>query len=209
MRRREDETTGRRDVLLIACGAIARELVELRRLHQWDHVELQCLPADLHNDPERITTEVRALIEESRERYEHICVAYGDCGTGGRLDAMLAEFGIERLPGAHCYELLSGTAVFRGLADAEPGTFYLTDFLVRNFDRLVRRGLGLDRYPQLLPTYFGNYERLVYLSQLNDPALDEQARAHAAFLGLEYARHHCGFEPLAHAVSEGIVRWQG
>lgn len=200
--------TGRRDVLLIACGAVARELVELRRLQQWTHVDLRCLPAALHNRPERITPAVRELIEQNRAHYAHIFVGYADCGTGGRLDAMLAEFGVERLPGAHCYEFLSGSAVFRELADAEPGTFYLTDFLVRNFYRLVRAGLGLDRHPELLPAYFGNYTRVVYLSQTDDPALDEQARAHAAFLGLAYARRHCGFEPLAHAVSDGIVRWQ-
>lgn len=195
-------------VLVIACGALAREFVALRRQNQWNHVDLECLPAELHNRPDRIAPAVRAIIVRTRERYRHVFVAYADCGTRGDLDALLIEFGIERLPGAHCYEFFSGSAVFRELSDAEPGTFYLTDFLTRNFDRLVRRGLGLDRHPELLPMYFGNYKRLVYLSQTDDAALDAQARTHAAFLGLAYERHHTGLAPIGHVVSEGLTRWQ-
>ena len=194
-------------VLVIACGALARELVALRRLNQWHHIDLACAPAELHNRPERIAPAVRAIIVRHRERYRHMFVAYADCGTRGALDALLVEFGIERLPGAHCYELFSGAALLRELSDAEPGTFYLTDFLTRHFDRLVRRGLGLDRHPELLPMYCGNYTRLVYLSQTDDAALDAQARTHAAFLGLAYERHHTGLAPLGQVVAEGLTRW--
>jgi hypothetical protein len=195
-------------VLIIGCGALGRELAELKRLNNWSHVTLRCLPAELHNRPERIAPALRQAIEAGRSEFEHIFVAYADCGTGGALDRLLAEYGIERLPGAHCYEFYAGSGPFGTLAEAEPGTFYLTDFLVRHFDRLVRRGLGLDRHPELMSTYFRNYRRLVYLSQAEDPALDGQARAHADYLGLEYHRHRCGFEPFNRAISERIIQWR-
>jgi hypothetical protein len=195
-------------VLIIGCGALGRELAELKRLNNWSHVTLRCLPAELHNRPDRIAPALREAIEAGRGEFEHIFVAYADCGTGGDLDRLLAEYRIERLPGAHCYEFYAGSELFSAFAGAEPGTFYLTDFLVRHFDRLVRKGLGLDRHPELMGTYFRNYRRLVYLSQAEDPALDEKARAHAAYLGLEYHRHPCGFAPFNRAVSERIVKWR-
>jgi len=195
-------------VLILGCGALGRELAELRRLNNWSHVTLRCLPAELHNHPDRIAPALREAIEAGRGEFEHIFVAYADCGTGGALDRLLAEYGIERLPGAHCYEFYAGSEPFGALTEAEPGTFYLTDFLVRHFDRLVRRGLGLDRHPELMGTYFRNYRRLVYLSQAEDPALDGQARAHADYLGLEYHLHRCGLEPFNRAVSERIVQWR-
>jgi hypothetical protein len=195
-------------VLIIGCGALSWELAELRRLNGWTHVTLRCLPAELHNYPERIVPALRRAIEAGRGEFEHIFVAYADCGTGGAIDRLLAEYCIERLPGAHCYEFYAGSKPFGSLTEAEPGTFYLTDFLVRHFDRLVRRGLGLDRHPELMSSYFGNYRRVVYLSQADDPVLDEQARAQADFLGLEYHRHRCGFEPFNRAVSERIVQWR-
>src|SRR5947208_3263146 len=143
-------------VLVIACGALAREIVALRRANGWTELDVTCLPATLHNRPERITDAVREKIRAHRDRYASIFVAYGDCGTGGALDAMLAEEGVERIPGAHCYEMFAGSTVFATLADDEPGTFYLTDFLVRHFDRLVIRGLGIDRHPELRDQYFRN-----------------------------------------------------
>jgi len=194
-------------VLVIACGALAHELAHLRRLNRWPHVAIRCLPAELHNRPEKIAPAVRALIEEERERHAGIFVAYADCGTGGALDRLLDEHGVERLPGAHCYEFFAGSAAFHALAEAEPGTFYLTDFLVRSFDRLVKQGLGLDRHPELRDAYFGNYRRLVYLSQTDDPELDAQARAHAAFLGLAYERHATGFAPLNRVLTSGVSAW--
>ncbi|HEY6335893.1 MAG TPA: DUF1638 domain-containing protein, partial [Alphaproteobacteria bacterium] len=150
-------------VLLIACGALAHEIMALLRANQWSHMAVQCLPAKLHNTPQQITDAVRAKIRAGRGEFERIFVLYGDCGTGGALDEMLAEEGVERIAGAHCYEFFAGTQEFAELSEADPHSFYLTDFLARHFERLVIQGLGIDRYPELLPLYFGNYRRLVYL----------------------------------------------
>jgi hypothetical protein len=190
--------------LVIGCGALAVELVALTRRAGLPEVDLTCLPASLHNRPERIPAAVRARIRRARaEGREQLFVAYADCGTGGLLDRVLEEEGVARLEGAHCYEVYAGRAAFAALADAEPGTFYLTDFLVRNFDRLVVRGLGLDRHPELLPTYFGNYRRLLYLAQTEDPALDRRAEAAAARLGLTYERRFTGLGELAASMAAG------
>ena len=195
-------------VLLSACGAIARELVELRRRNDWDHVRIQCLPADLHNRPERIPGRVRELLERHQGGFQKVFVAYADCGTGGQLDRVLSEFGVARLPGAHCYEFFAGSDPFAELANEEPGTFYLTDFLARHFDRLVRQGLGLDRHPELLPTYFGNYRRLVYLAQADSPTLEEKAAEHAEYLGLEFAVRRTGLRPVENIIREHVVQWR-
>ncbi len=195
-------------VLLIACGALAKELVEIKRLNAWQHIRIQCLPAELHNRPEKIPAAVRDEIRKYQSEYEVIFVAYADCGTGGLLDKTLAEFGIERLPGAHCYEFFSGTKTFMDLADEEPGTFYLTDFLTRHFDRLVKVGLGLDKHPELMSAYFGNYRRLVYLSQSASPELAAAAQTHAEFLGLEYVHKHTGLGPVTGKLKEQSVLWR-
>ena len=172
-------------VLVIGCGALARELVAVIDQAGLANVDLTCLPATLHNRPGGIPAAVRARIRAARPRYERIFIAYADCGTGGLLDLALADEGVERLPGAHCYEFYSGSDAFAAMSEEDPATFYLTDFLARNFDRLVIRGLGLDRHPELLPAYFGNYHRLVYLAQTDDaapgrgrPARGTAARAH-------------------------------
>jgi len=196
-----------KSVLVIACGALAKEIVELKRLNGWSNLQVQCLPADLHNRPEKIPGAVRAEIEKRRDEFRHIFVAYADCGTGGALDKVLAEFGIERLAGAHCYEFYSGSAEFAELSEDEPGTFYLTDFLTRHFNRLVKEGLGLDRHPELMTTYFGNYQRLVYLSQTESKELEQAAREHADYLGLEYLHRHTGLDPVAHNLGEHVVQW--
>jgi hypothetical protein len=187
----------RPSVLVIACGAIAPELVRIRELNDWNHVQFQCLPAELHNMPEKIPGAVTAKIAQAKEQFERIFVAYADCGTGGLLDKALAGTGVERIPGAHCYEFFAGSRVFHELADEEPGSFYLTDFLVRHFERLVVRGLGLDRQPQLLPLYFGNYKRVVYLAQTESEELQALARDHAEFLGLDYHYRFGGDQPLS------------
>ncbi len=171
--------------------------MRIRELNGWDHIEFQCLPAELHNTPERIPTAVLKKIEAERDRFERVFVAYADCGTGGLLDRALAGTGVERIPGAHCYEFYAGSQVFAQLAEEEPGSFYLTDFLVRHFERLVVRGLGLDRQPALLPVYFGNYRRVVYIAQTENPALQELAQRHAEFLGLEYHYRPSGDSPLS------------
>lgn len=195
-------------VLLIACGALARELVELKRLNNWDHLRIQCLPAELHNRPEEIPDAVRAEIEDNHDDFEQIFVAYADCGTGGLLDKILDEYGIDRLPGAHCYEFFAGSAAFHELLEAEIGTFYLTDFLARHFDRLIREGLGLDERPELMPMYFGEYKRLVYLSQTDSPDLAAMAEQHARYLGLDYQCVHTGLDNVAREISEMVIRWQ-
>lgn len=195
-------------VLILACGALARELVELQRANQWRHVNIQCLPADLHYTPKEIPHEVRDALMRYRPEYEHIFVAYADCGTGGLLDPVLAEFGVERLPGAHCYEFFAGQKVFSRLAEEEPGTFYLTDFLVRHFDRLVIAILGLDEHPQLRDAYFGNYRRVIYLAQTDDPELEALAREQADYLGLEYQLLRTGLDPLNLLLKEPAATWQ-
>lgn len=180
-------------VLVIACGALARELVAVVDQAGLANVDLTCLPATLHNRPGGIPELVRSRIRAARPRYEHVFVAYADCGTGGLLDRALEEEGVDRLPGAHCYEFFSGSAAFAAITDDDPATFFLTDFLARNFDRLVIQGLGLDRHPELLPTYFGNYHRLVYLAQTDDPGLVRAARRAARRLGLTFEMRQTGY----------------
>ena len=182
-----------RPPLVIGCGALARELVALTRRAGFPDVQLTCLPASLHNRPERIPAAVEARIRRARaDGYDRIFVAYADCGTGGQLDRVLEAEGVARLEGAHCYEVYAGRAAFAALSDEEPGTFYLTDFLARNFERLVVRGLGLDRHAELLPLYFGNYRRLVFLAQTDDADLTRIARAAAGRLGLAFERRFVG-----------------
>jgi hypothetical protein len=182
--------------LLIACGALAKEIVQIIRANGLEHMRIQCLPAELHNRPENIPEAVRAKIRQARGSYDRIFVAYADCGTGGRLDKVLEEEGVTRLPGAHCYQFYAGSQVFEALHDAEPGTFYLTDFLTRHFDRLVIEALGLDRHPELRNQYFGNYRKLVYLAQSKDAALEAKARQAAATLELEFEARLTGFGEL-------------
>ena len=187
----------RPSTLVVACGAIARELVRIREANGWDHLDVQCLPAELHNTPEKIPDAVLAKIRSHRREHEEVFVAYGDCGTGGRLDKALDGIGVKRIPGAHCYEFFAGRGRFQELAAEEAGSFYLTDFLVRHFERLVVRGLALDRRPQLMPLYFGNYRRVVYIAQTRDEELLAQARAHADYLGLDFHHEYGGDDPLA------------
>jgi hypothetical protein len=185
-----------RGLLVIACGALAHEIVALRRANGWDHLDVRCLPADLHNRPAEIPAAVRGAIRASREHYRSVFVAYGDCGTGGLLDGVLREEGVDRIPGAHCYEFFATSPKFADLSEAEPGTFYLTDFLLRHFERLVIRGLGLDRHPELFPAYFGNYRKLVYLAQSPLPDSESLARAIAVRMGLAFEYRATGYGSL-------------
>ncbi len=201
--------------LVIACGALAREIVALRTLNHWPHMVVQCLPAELHNRPEKIPQAVRAKIHAARGRFASIFVAYADCGTGGLLDAVLIEEKVERIPGAHCYEFFAGSTQFAELAEAELGTFYLTDFLLQHFERLIIHGLGIDKHPELLPIYFGNYKKLSYLAQVPSEEKLAAGRVAAARLGLEFESHVTGYgelaSSLAHAhtqATESIITWQ-
>jgi hypothetical protein len=191
--------------LVVACGALAREIVALKRANGWVDLEVQCLPPELHNRPERIPEAVRGAISAAREHYRSIFVAYADCGTGGLLDAVLREEQVERLPGAHCYEFFATGPAFAALAESEPGTFYLTDFLVRHFERLVVAGLGIDRHPELAQEYFRHYRRVVYLAQVRDPESSAAARAVAARFGLHYEERLTGYGELA----TGLQAWVG
>lgn len=182
--------------LVIACGALAREILAVVEANGLGHIDVTCLPAIWHNRPEKIPEGVRRKIRAARGHYDEILCLYGDCGTGGLLDAVLAQEGVERIEGPHCYAFFAGLEVFDRLHDAEPGTFYLTDYLVRHFDRLMIRGLGLDRYPELLKDYFGNYSRVVYLAQTDDPRLDAKAQSAARRLGLAYEKRGTGLDGL-------------
>ena len=183
-------------ILIIACGALAHEITALKRLNGWDHVDLQCLRADLHNHPQKITGAIKEQIDKAKGNYDRIYVGYADCGTGGRLDALLESEQIERLPGAHCYEFFATRRVFNELSEAELGTLYLTDYLTRHFDRIIIKGFGLDRHPDIQAMMFANYRKLVYLSQVQDDALIEQARKAADRLDLEFEHRHTGYGEL-------------
>ena len=186
-------------ILVIGCGALAKELLEVVSRNGLRNIRVECLPAILHNRPEMIPGAVRSRLEAAKG-YDQVFVAYGDCGTGGELDKILEEFDVERLPGAHCYQFFAGIGAFDEMHDEEPGTLYLTDYLTRHFDRLIWRGLGLDRRPDLLVDYFGNYRRIVYLAQTEDPGLTEEARQAAHRLGLDFQRRLVGYGDMEPAV---------
>ncbi len=185
-------------VLVIGCGALAREILAVLEANGLGHVDLTCLPAILHNTPDRIVPALEAALAKHRDAYETIFVAYADCGTGGALAALCAREGIEMIEGPHCYSFFDGNAAFaeRG----EVTSFFLTDFLTRQFEAFVVKPLGLDRYPDLVATYFGNYEKLVYLAQTDDTALDARARAAAEYLGLVFERRFTGYGDLTAAL---------
>lgn len=189
--------TGKARVLLIACGALAREIVDLVDANHWSAFDIQCLPAKWHNTPDLIVPGVREKILKARGRYASIYVLYGDCGTGGQLDAMLAEEKIERIEGPHCYAFYSGNAAFAEKAETEFTSFYLTDYLARHFNKLIWEGLGLHKHPELLPMYFGNYTQVIYLAQTKDESLQAKAEAAAKRLGLAYAYRFTGYGELA------------
>ena len=194
----------RPEVLILACGALAREVLAVIRLNGWQNVTVRCLPAKLHSRPQLIAPAVDAKLKELAGSYERVFVAYADCGTAGELDRVLDLHGVERLPGAHCYGFLTGNDAWEELHDAEPATFYLTDFLARHFDALVIRGLGLDRHPELLPDYFGNYRRLLYLAQTDDDDLRARARAAAQRLGLAYEERRTGYGDLVPSLTRFV-----
>jgi hypothetical protein len=189
----EPEAQGR--ILLIACGALAREILDLKAANGWTHLDLTCLPANLHLWPDRITAAVEAAVLQHRDDYDDVFVVYADCGTGGLLFEKCKELGVEMIAGPHCYSFFEGNAAFE--ERAEMTYFYLTDFLVRQFEAFVWKPLGLDRHPELRDMYFGNYDKLVYQAQTDDPTLDAKAEAAAARLGLAYERRFTGYGDLA------------
>jgi len=186
--------------LVLACGALVKELQAVLELNQIEHMHLECLPATLHMHPEQIPDRLRRRLRETANEYNRVLVGYADCGTSGEIDKVCDEFGATRVPGAHCYEFFASSQQFAALQDAEPGTFYLTDFLARHFDRFVLDGLGITEHPQLLELYFGNYTRLVYLAQTTNTELDRRAQAAANTLGLHYERISTGYGELAEQI---------
>jgi hypothetical protein len=187
--------------LIIACGAIAREILALKDLNGWEHMDLTCLPAIYHVYPEKITGAVEAAVAKHRAHYETIFIAYADCGTGGLLEAACKDLGVEMIAGPHCYSFFEGNAAFADKAEDEFTAFYLTDFLVRQFEAFVIRPMGLDRHPELREMYFGNYEKLVYQAQTDDPDLTAKAKDCAARLGLAFERRFTGYGDLTPALT--------
>jgi Protein of unknown function (DUF1638) len=195
-------------VLVVACGAVAREVLAVVRLNGWSNVTLRCLPGKLHNTPQWIAGRVDAKLREAEAEggWDRVFVAYGDCGTGGALDRVVAAHGVERLPGDHCYAFFAGVEDWLALHEAEPRTFYLTDFLCRHFERFVVAGLRLDQHPELLADYFGNYVRVLYLAQRDDEALLRKAREAADYLGLALEVRRTGYGDLARALAHTMER---
>ncbi|MBO6866162.1 MAG: DUF1638 domain-containing protein [Thalassococcus sp.] len=187
-------------VLLIACGALAREILDLKNKNGWDHLDLTCLPAILHNSPDQIVPAVKAAVEKHRASYDRIYVVYADCGTGGLLQAACDDLGVEMVAGPHCYSFFEGNDAFA--ARDEFTAFYLTDFLVRQFDAFVWEPLGLDRHPELRDMYFAHYTKLVYQAQIDDPALTAKAQDCAARLGLDFERRFTGYGDLERTMAD-------
>ena len=193
--------------LVIACGALASELrTVLRAQGLADAVDVTYLPANLHNRPERIVPELEPLLDQAAAEDRAVFVAYADCGTGGALDALLERHPrVSRLPGSHCYEFFTGTDRFAALHAEELGTLFLTDFLAKHFEALLWQGLGLDRHPELLEMYFGNYRRVVLISQTDSDAIVALGRAAAERLGLEFEHRHVGLAPFTEVVQHGVA----
>lgn len=178
--------------LVICCGALAREILAIVGDNGWEHMKVECLPAKLHNDPDALPEGVRAKIKANRDKYDRIIVLYSDCGTGGRMESVLSEEGIDYIGGAHCYEIFAGREAFANIIEEEPGCFFVTDFLARHFENLVFRGLGLDRFPKLRNVYFAHYKKLVYLAQSEDADLLARARRAADSIQLDFEVRYTG-----------------
>ena len=184
---------GNGQTLLICCGAIAREVLAIINANNLEHMKVESLPAGLHNTPQFIPERVRKKIKENRKEFERILVLYSDCGTGGRLQNILDEEGVEGIGGAHCYQMYAGSNAFATITEDEIGCFFLTDYLTQHFDRLVIQGLGLDKHPELRDSYFANYKKVVYLAQKDDPKLRDLAALAANQLELDLEIRPTGF----------------
>ena len=195
-----------RRLLVIGCGALAEELSALKRANQWTALDIKCLDAALHNRPEQIADRLESVLAQYHAEYTNILIAYADCGTGGAVDRVARQFNAQRLPGAHCYEFYATSPVFEALAEAEPGTFYLTDFLVRHFDRLVIEEMKLDEHPELEEMLFGRYRKVVYLAQVDSSELLHQAERAATRLKLPLEVVTTGYGLLAKTVEEEVIR---
>ena len=195
-------------VHVIACGALANELVALKALNNWDHFEIDCVPAKYHSTPALIPEAVKTKINniQKNKPNDEILVAYGECGTMGMLDKVLDETGVKRLPGAHCYQFFAGQEEFNDLHEAEIGTFYLTDFLTQHFETYVWKMLGLDRKPELLEMYFGNYKKLIYLAQTENTELTAKGKEYADRLGLTCERIFTGYGEMGTELEQFVTQ---
>ncbi|WP_171204832.1 DUF1638 domain-containing protein [Ruegeria sp. HKCCA0235A] len=200
------EDTGKGSILLIACGALAREILDIKTRNGWDHMALTCLPAILHVHPERITQAVEDAVAKHQGDFDKIYIVYADCGTGGLLQAACEKLGVEMVKGPHCYSFFEGNQAFQDRGEDETTAFYLTDFLARQFDAFVWKPLGLDRHPELRDMYFGNYTKLVYQAQIDSPELTERARECADRMGLEFERRFTGYGDLENTLSDWANR---
>ncbi|WP_170344139.1 MULTISPECIES: DUF1638 domain-containing protein [Ruegeria] len=200
------DDTGKGSILLIACGALAREILDIKTRNGWDHMALTCLPAILHVHPERITQAVEDAVARHQGNFDKIYIVYADCGTGGLLQAACEKLGVEMVKGPHCYSFFEGNQAFEDRREDETTAFYLTDFLARQFDAFVWKPLGLDRHPELRDMYFGNYTKLVYQAQIDSPELTERARECADRMGLEFERRFTGYGDLENTLSDWANR---
>lgn len=199
-------------LLVLACGALAREIQQLKLLNDWQHIRIQCLDAELHNRPQLIAGKLREKLHLLSDEYRNIFIAYADCGSGGDIDRVMAEFStdensIERLPGAHCYAFFAGIEAFDKMAEEAIGTFYLTDFLAQHFERLIIKGMKLDRHPELKPMMFGNYTRLMYLSQSHNEKLHVAAQEAAKYLDVDYEHRHTGYGLLESGLQAQVINF--
>ena len=188
--------------LVIACGALAKEITSLIRMNNWTHLQLRYLPAKLHNEPQNIPQNLRKNLINAQNKFSQIFIGYADCGTGGKIDNLLEEFGVQRLQGAHCYDFFSSSQSFSKMLEEEPGSFFLTDFLVKSFEKLVWQGLKINRHPELLNIYFRHYKRLVYLAQTESLDLQKRAKGIAQRLGLNYLYRFTGYGALNPTLSD-------
>ncbi|MDQ6433010.1 DUF1638 domain-containing protein [Mesorhizobium sp. LHD-90] len=196
-KQKPDSPDRRERVLVIACGMLAREVLAVKAQLALDHIDLTCLPAEYHFRPDRIAPEMdKAIVKAKADGYRHIFAGYGDCGTGGILDRVLENHGVERMDGPHCFAFYQGAAAFEAGGERDMLAFYMTDFLCRHFDSFFMKPLGLDRHPELIKDFFGNYEKVIYLAQTDDPALDRVAEDAAKLLGLAFERRFTGYGDL-------------
>ncbi|MBZ0161595.1 MAG: DUF1638 domain-containing protein [Notoacmeibacter sp.] len=192
-------------LLVIACGMIAREVLAVKEQLALDHLDLTCLPAGHHFEPQKIPADMERAIAKARaDGYDRIFAGFADCGTGGMLDKVLEKHGVERIAGPHCFAFYQGLSAFEAKGDDDMTSFYMTDFLCRHFETFFIRPLGLDRHPELVADYFGHYEKLVYLAQTDEPELDRIAVNAAQMLGLVYEKRKTGYGDLASALDSAV-----
>ena len=195
-------SNSRDGTLVVACGAIAREILAINEILSWDNISIKCLPAIYHNQPEKITPAVIDVVKNNKQKYQKIYVAYADCGTGGMLEKACKDLGVEMIQGPHCYSFFEGNISFAKRLN--PTAFFLTDFLARQFDAFVWSPLGLDKHPELIDAYFGNYTKLVYLAQTNDEVLKKKAAECARKLKLEFEYKLTGYGDLKNT----FIKWK-